>query len=89
MTQGRHTASRAALTTCTSVGFDTNRTQMGLYPASSGLNIRLVDNATIFIVLLANVGCKIVQAGANRLESESCEPGLNIRCLYRSFDPRR
>jgi hypothetical protein len=30
----------------------------GLYPASSGLNIRLVDNATIFIVLLANVGCK-------------------------------
>jgi hypothetical protein len=54
----------------------------GLYPTSSGLNIRLADNATIFIVLLANVGCKIVQAGANRIESESCEPGLNTRCLY-------
>ena len=52
-----------------------------LVAASLAFYFCLTDKATIFVKLLADVGGKIVTAGADRREGEIGEPRLRTRCV--------
>src|SRR5205823_11869457 len=53
------------------------------------LDIRLADNAAVLVILLADEGGKIIQAGADRIKSEFFQFRLCFRHLHCCLEPGR
>src|SRR3954453_3667139 len=64
-----------------------SRTQPATTRPSLPLDIRFANDAAILVVLLADMGREIIEAGANRIEAHIGKLRLDVRHLHCGLEP--